>query len=154
MASVAEAPADPADALFAAPLAEFVATRGRLASELAKAGDKQAAAALKAIGKPSVSAWAVNQAVRAEPAAVHRLIRGQRRPGAGPAERRPSSASAIRRRWPNTARRWTPWSIWRRAVLRDAGQTAQRGPARADRRRPALGGAERGAPTGPGARAA
>jgi hypothetical protein len=30
---------------------------------------------MKAIGKPSVSAWAVNQAVRVEPAAVHRLIR-------------------------------------------------------------------------------
>ena len=68
-------PADPADVLFAAPLAEFIATRGRLATELSKAGDKQAAAALKAMGKPSVSAWAVNQAVRAEPAAVHRLIR-------------------------------------------------------------------------------
>jgi DNA repair exonuclease SbcCD ATPase subunit len=67
--------ADPADVLFAAPLAEFIATRGRLASELSKAGDKQAAAAMKAIGKPSVSAWAVNQAVRTEPAAVHRLIR-------------------------------------------------------------------------------
>jgi hypothetical protein len=75
MASAGQDAADPAETLFTAPLAEFIATRGRLASELSKAGDKQAAAALKAIAKPSVSAWAVNQAVRSEPAAVHRLIR-------------------------------------------------------------------------------
>ena len=39
---------DPADQLFSAPLAEFITTRGRLAAELRKQGDKQAAAEVKA----------------------------------------------------------------------------------------------------------
>src|SRR5688572_23396051 len=65
---------DPLDALFEAPLEEFVATRKRLAAELAKAGDKETAAALKTVGKPSASAWAVNQAVRRAPKSVEQLV--------------------------------------------------------------------------------
>jgi DNA repair exonuclease SbcCD ATPase subunit len=49
------------EALFRAPLNEFVAERKRLASELKASGDKQAATKLSQLGRPSVSAWAVNQ---------------------------------------------------------------------------------------------
>ena len=66
--------ADPLDALFAAPLTDFVATRKRLAADLMKGGDKQGASALKEVGKPSVSAWAVNQAVRRAPKEVEELV--------------------------------------------------------------------------------
>ncbi len=49
------------DALYAGELAEFVTARNRLAKALKDRGDKDAAAAIKALGKPSLSAWAVNQ---------------------------------------------------------------------------------------------
>jgi hypothetical protein len=49
------------EALFRAPLNEFVAERKRLASELKASGDKAAATKLSQAARPSVSAWAVNQ---------------------------------------------------------------------------------------------
>ena len=49
------------EALFRAPLKEFVAERTRLAIELKASGDKQAATKLSQLARPSVSAWAVNQ---------------------------------------------------------------------------------------------
>jgi hypothetical protein len=52
---------DPSDALFSLPLEEFVAARNRLAAELGRGGDKDRAASVKALGKPSLSAWAANQ---------------------------------------------------------------------------------------------
>lgn len=53
-----------ADELYALPLTEFVAARGALAKELKAAGDKDAAAEVATLAKPSVAAWAVNQVVR------------------------------------------------------------------------------------------
>lgn len=52
---------DEADALFQLPLADFTAARNALAARLKKAGKADAAAHIKAIPKPSISAWAVNQ---------------------------------------------------------------------------------------------
>ena len=49
------------EALFRAPLNEFVAERKRLSGELKASGDKQAATKLSQLTRPSVSAWAVNQ---------------------------------------------------------------------------------------------
>jgi len=49
------------DALFQLALPEFTAARNALASKLQKAGDKTAAAEVKALAKPPVSAWVVNQ---------------------------------------------------------------------------------------------
>jgi hypothetical protein len=49
------------DALFQLPLPEFTGARNALASRLQKAGDKAAAAQVKGISKPPVSAWVVNQ---------------------------------------------------------------------------------------------
>jgi hypothetical protein len=49
------------DALFKLPLGEFTSARNALAARLKKAGQETEAAALKALRKPSVSAWVVNQ---------------------------------------------------------------------------------------------
>src|SRR5438876_8333043 len=66
------------DRLYTVPLDQFVAERDALARDLKKAGDSQAAAEVKALRKPSVSAWAVNQAVRADPAAADELVEAGR----------------------------------------------------------------------------
>jgi hypothetical protein len=70
---------DPLDQLFSAPLAEFVKTRDRLAGELRKQGDKTRAAEVKALAKPTPAAWAVNQAVRASPESVKKLLQTSER---------------------------------------------------------------------------
>ncbi|MDX6610842.1 MAG: hypothetical protein QOD75_28 [Blastocatellia bacterium] len=49
------------DALFGLPLAEFTGARNALAARLKKAGRGDEAVRVKALAKPSVSAWAVNQ---------------------------------------------------------------------------------------------
>lgn len=82
------APESDLDRLFSLPLAEFVAERKRIARALAQAGQRDDARAIDKIPRPSVSAWAVNQVARREPALVRRLaelterLRGaQGRPG-------------------------------------------------------------------------
>src|SRR4029079_9569414 len=49
------------DALFKLPLGEFTSERHALAARLKKAGQQTEAAEAKALAKPSVSAWVVNQ---------------------------------------------------------------------------------------------
>src|SRR5688572_5203791 len=49
------------DALYEGPLEAFVAGRNDLVKRLKGAGDRDAAAHVKALPKPSVSAWAMNQ---------------------------------------------------------------------------------------------
>ena len=53
--------ADAVNRLHQAPLEEFVAERKRLALELTAGGDKEAGKRLAKLGRPTVSAWAVNQ---------------------------------------------------------------------------------------------
>jgi hypothetical protein len=50
-----------AGALYAGRLAEFVAERNRLAAHAKVAGDAKLAAAIKALPKPSATAWAIDQ---------------------------------------------------------------------------------------------
>jgi hypothetical protein len=52
---------DAVAALYQAPLDQFVAERKRLAAELKAAGDKDGASRLAKLGRPTLSAWAVNQ---------------------------------------------------------------------------------------------
>lgn len=52
---------DEVDALFKLPLGEFTAARNALAARLKKAGRQATADEAKALQKPSVSAWVVNQ---------------------------------------------------------------------------------------------
>ena len=62
------------DRLYALPLEEFTAERDDLAKRLRKEGDRDSAAAVKALKKPSVAAWAVNQVRRDRPDEVRQLI--------------------------------------------------------------------------------
>jgi hypothetical protein len=62
------------DALFKLPLAEFTGARNALAAKLKKSGRGDDAARVKALGKPSVSAWAVNQLYWNHREAFDRLV--------------------------------------------------------------------------------
>jgi hypothetical protein len=62
------------DRLFGLPLAEFTSARNELARRLEAAGDTDAAAQVRALAKPSVPAWAINQLSRREPKAVRTLL--------------------------------------------------------------------------------
>jgi hypothetical protein len=63
-----------AEALYGLPLEEFTRARDALARARAKAGDREAAAGIKALRKPSVVAWALNQLARRHPDDVARLL--------------------------------------------------------------------------------
>ena len=61
---------DAADHLQAVPLEDFVAERARLAKALRKAGDREGAAALAKLPKPTPPAWALNHFAREQPEAM------------------------------------------------------------------------------------
>ena len=63
------------DDLYGLPLDEFTKARDAYAKELRQAGKKGAAEEVKALRKPSVSAWAVNQAVRRRPQDAKALVK-------------------------------------------------------------------------------
>lgn len=63
------------DQLYGATLEEFTAERNRLVKDLRAAGDDEAGATIKALRKPSVSAWAVNQLARRLPEDLDVLVR-------------------------------------------------------------------------------
>ena len=65
---------DEIDRLYELPLGEFVAARNELAKTLRKAGEGERADEVKALAKPSVSAWAVNQLARNEREGVEALL--------------------------------------------------------------------------------
>jgi hypothetical protein len=67
------------DAVYAADLDEFVATRDRIARELKQAGDAEGAKRVLAIRKPGRAAWAVNRAVRRDPQAFDAVTEAGRR---------------------------------------------------------------------------
>lgn len=60
--------------LYALPPGEFTGARDARAKELRKAGDREAADAVKALRKPTVAAWALNQLARSRAKDVERLI--------------------------------------------------------------------------------
>jgi hypothetical protein len=62
------------DRLYGLPLGEFTRARDQLARELRKAGDTEAAGEVKALAKPSISAWAVNQLARKERLQIRSLL--------------------------------------------------------------------------------
>jgi uncharacterized phage infection (PIP) family protein YhgE len=67
-------PEDQVDALFRLPLAEFIGARKTLAARLKKSGRGDEAGLVKALVKPSISAWAVNQLYWNHREAFDRLI--------------------------------------------------------------------------------
>lgn len=62
------------DRLFAAPFGDFVAQRDELSRGLRKDGDREAADQVKALRKPSLAVWAVNQLARKEPKDFRALL--------------------------------------------------------------------------------
>ena len=63
------------DDLYGLPVEEFTKARDELAKELRNAGKKEAADEVKALRKPPVSAWAVNQTVRRNPQEAKALVK-------------------------------------------------------------------------------
>ncbi|MFI5267271.1 MAG: hypothetical protein ACHQ7M_07835, partial [Chloroflexota bacterium] len=65
---------DEAGQLYGLPLAEFTAARNELAARLRKQEGRAASDAIKALAKPSVTAWALNQVARRQPALIDGLL--------------------------------------------------------------------------------
>jgi hypothetical protein len=61
--------------LYGLPLDEFTRARDELARELRRAGKKEAADEVKALRKPPVSAWTVNQVARRHPQEMKALVK-------------------------------------------------------------------------------
>jgi hypothetical protein len=66
------------DELYNADPSEFVALRKALAQDLRDAGDRAAAALLRAARRPSTSAWALNQIARRRPELIEQLLERSR----------------------------------------------------------------------------
>jgi hypothetical protein len=65
---------DARDRLYGVPPDEFTAARADLARELRSGGRREDAAAVQKLRRPSVAAWSVDQAARADPHQVERLF--------------------------------------------------------------------------------
>ena len=63
-----------ADELYGLPLQEFTAARTRCEKEAKAAGNRETAAGIHALGKPTVTAWLANQLVRAHRAELEPLL--------------------------------------------------------------------------------
>jgi hypothetical protein len=70
---MAQAPDDAVDRLYGLPREDFIGERDALAKELRAGGRRDEAAAVKALAKPTVAAWAANQAVRSQKRAAREL---------------------------------------------------------------------------------
>lgn len=119
---MAEAPE--IDGLFRLPLDEFTAARNALAAKLRKSGRSEEAEQVKAISKPQVSAWAINQLYWRHRKAFDRLIATGERFRKAQAAQLAGKASDLHA--PLEARRQTLAELSRLAAttLRDAGHAA------------------------------
>ena len=114
------------DELFTLPPAAFTAARNALVKQLRAEKRRDDAEAVKALRRPSVPAWAVNQAARRNPDAIERLIEA----GAAVAASQRRALSGVRDaglREASAARRERIDEVWKLAagVLRDAGVEPQ-----------------------------
>jgi len=62
------------DRLFGLPLDQFTSARNELVRRLKAKGDAEAAAAARAVAKPTIASWTINQLSRSEAAAVRPLL--------------------------------------------------------------------------------
>ena len=62
------------DALYGLPLEEFTPARDAAAKELRKAGDRETAAIVAKLSKPTPAAWTANQVAREQPALIEALL--------------------------------------------------------------------------------
>ena len=105
MPSDGPTPATTSDDLFDLPVGEFVKARDALVRRRKADGAKEEAATVKALRRPTMAAWAVNQVVRSNPEVGDRLVttaadiqRAQRRALSGVRDDRLREASVARRR--------------------------------------------------------
>jgi hypothetical protein len=75
---VAEAPGETADELYDLDPTDFTVARDALAKRLKAEGDAATATGVKALRRPSVGAWAVNQVARTRPELVERVVEAGR----------------------------------------------------------------------------
>ncbi len=66
--------ADPDDHLYGLPLEEFTPARDAAAKELRKAGDRETAARVAKLPKPTPAAWTANQVAREQPELIEALL--------------------------------------------------------------------------------
>jgi hypothetical protein len=114
------------DDLFKLPLGEFTPARNALAAQLKKAGRQAEADEVKALAKPSASAWVVNQLYWRFRAEFDRLLDAGERLRAAQAAQLTRGAADVRE--PVNARREAVAALLRAAerVLRDGGHGATR----------------------------
>jgi hypothetical protein len=62
------------DHLYALPLEEFIGARDTAARELRKAGDRETAAVVAKLAKPTPAAWTANQVAREQPELIEALL--------------------------------------------------------------------------------
>ncbi len=112
------------DALFRLPLAEFTNARNSLAAQLKKAGQPQESERVKALAKPPISAWAVNQLYWNNREAFDRLIEAGERFRQAQASQLAGRVSEISE--PRDARRDAVSELSRLAaeLLRESGHNA------------------------------
>lgn len=112
------------DELFELPLEEFTAARNRLAASL----DTAEAAEVRALAKPTVPAWTVNQLARRHPGAMRRLLDSgaalQKAQERALKERGP--AKDIREAQEGVRKAIAELTRQARSVLEDAGRSATR----------------------------
>jgi hypothetical protein len=65
---------DPIDVLYGLPLEDFVARRDALAKKLRAGDDREGAAEVKRLAKPTRAAWAVNRLARERPDEIQALV--------------------------------------------------------------------------------
>ena len=112
---------DDVDALFRLPLAEFTGARNALASQLKKSGRGDDAARVKALTKPSISAWAVNQLYWNHREAFDELIASGQRFHKAQTSRSAAKVADIRQALDERRESLTQLSNLATTLLRDAG---------------------------------
>jgi hypothetical protein len=117
----------PIDRLYAAPPAEFVERRDELAKSLRGEGKREAADEVKALRKPTVAAWAVNQLVRREKMRVRGLLTaGERLREAHEKLLRGGPASAVQEAMEDERKATRALVEAAEAILEEAGQSGIR----------------------------
>lgn len=112
---------DEVDALFRLPLPEFTGARNTLAARLKKSGRGDEAVLVKALVKPSISAWAVNQLYWNHRDAFDRLIASGERFHRAQASRLAAKVADMRAALDARREELTHLSDLATSLLRDAG---------------------------------
>jgi hypothetical protein len=124
------------DRLYGTPLDEFVHERDELARRLTRDGEREAGARVKALRKPTVGAWALNQAVRRRRAETDALLATGKRLRAAHEELLSGGDSAVLRETMEEERSLT--SALADCAEAIASETGKSGPALRDRVRATL----------------